>query len=610
MNPTPIGGDPGAQDTTRLMLTAVMMVTLYGVWSFFFAPKPDPTRYAADAGVLATDPAAPSDPSQPSPTQPTAPADPNAPAEPTLEAPPQPVGTPKLPEATFLVEGQVAGHKDNAVKTIEGGYQARITNQGGQIASFELPGYGDTHADIDPQLDGEHAKELPLYDLVNDDTPTGAMVALTARDGDVGLAERDSWEFIKREGHTVSLKRLTPAGVELVRTYQFDDGRFGFTHTLSMKNTTDAPKAVALDVTMHSLYGTGGGSMFAPNVMGDVAACRTAEDRFGFELGDLEDDGPGTAQGGVLYAAMSDQYFMKALLPEAADQAVGCRVTLYEPTVKERKDGSKQKGVALALQLPKTTLQPGEVKTFTQKGYFGPKQLQLLEQEGAQLDENIEFGIFGVLSKPILWLLIKLFDVTGNFGFAIILLTLIIKLLTFPLTQKSYTSMQQMKVLGPELKKLQEQYAHDRAALGQKQMDLYKEKGINPLAGCFPMLVQMPIWFALYRTLWNSVELYQKPFLGWITDLSQPDVFPWTGFAVLPFFVGALMLYQTTLSPPPQEQPQMKYVMWAMPIMFTLFMFSMPSGLSLYMITNSSLTMVQQLYIKRKFPAPEPEESK
>ena len=143
-------------------------------------------------------------------------------------------------------------------------------------------------------------------------------------------------------------------------------------------------------------------------------------------------------------------------------------------------------------------------------------------------------------------------------------------------------------------------------------MEMYKEKGINPMAGCFPMLVQMPIWFALYRTLWNSVELYQQPFFAWITDLSQPDVFPAFGFAFLPFVVGVLMLGQTLMQPPPQDQPQMKYVMWGMPIMFTFFMFGMPSGLSLYMITNSLLTVMQQLYIKKKFgeePAPKASES-
>jgi YidC/Oxa1 family membrane protein insertase len=219
---------------------------------------------------------------------------------------------------------------------------------------------------------------------------------------------------------------------------------------------------------------------------------------------------------------------------------------------------------------------------------------------GHGLEESVDFGWFGVLSRPMLWVLVKFFDFTGNFGIAIILLTLLMKALTFPLTQKSYVSMQQMKTVAPELKKLQEKYKNDRAALGQKQMDLYREKGINPMAGCFPMLVQMPIWFALYRTLWNSVELYQQPFMVGITDLSQPETLLF-GFPLLPILVGALMFFQTTLQPPPQDQPQMKYVMWGMPIMFTFFMLQMPSGLSLYMITNSVLTMAQQFYIKRKY---------
>ena len=137
--------------------------------------------------------------------------------------------------------------------------------------------------------------------------------------------------------------------------------------------------------------------------------------------------------------------------------------------------------------------------------------------------------------------------------------------------------------------------------LGQKTMELYREKGINPMAGCFPMIVQMPIWFALYRTLASAVELYQQPGFAWITDLTQADHSPLFGLPILPLIVGALMLAQTAIQPPPEDQPQMKYVMWGMPLMFTFFMMQTASGLSIYMITNSLLSMAQQLYIRRKY---------
>jgi YidC/Oxa1 family membrane protein insertase len=132
-------------------------------------------------------------------------------------------------------------------------------------------------------------------------------------------------------------------------------------------------------------------------------------------------------------------------------------------------------------------------------------------------------------------------------------------------------------------------------------MELYQGQGINPMAGCLPLLVQMPIWFALYRTLSQAVELYQQPFYFGIFDLTQPDMLLPFGLSFLPLVVGALMLWQTWLQPPPEDQPQMKYVMWGMPVMFTFLMLSMASGLSLYMITNSMLSMAQQYYIKRKY---------
>ena len=156
--------------------------------------------------------------------------------------------------------------------------------------------------------------------------------------------------------------------------------------------------------------------------------------------------------------------------------------------------------------------------------------------------------------------------------------------------------MQQMKKIAPEMKELQKKYSHDRAMLGQKQMELYREKGINPMAGCLPMLIQMPIWFALYQMLWNSVELYQQPFGLWIMDLTRPDP-----YYVLPVVMGVSMLIQQAFQPTMEDQPQMKYVMWAMPIFLTFIMLKLPAGLSLYIFTNNILTIFQQVYIKRRY---------
>jgi len=161
--------------------------------------------------------------------------------------------------------------------------------------------------------------------------------------------------------------------------------------------------------------------------------------------------------------------------------------------------------------------------------------------------------------------------------------------------------MQKVKKLKPQIDELQKKYGADRTAMSQKQMELYQKEHVNPLAGCLPVLITMPIWFALYRTLSQAVELYQQPFGIGIYDLTQPDHLLPFGISLLPLIVGGLMFFQTWLQPPPDDQPQMKYMMWFMPFMFTFMMLQMASGLSIYMIANSMTRMAQQFYIKRKY---------
>ena len=147
-----------------------------------------------------------------------------------------------------------------------------------------------------------------------------------------------------------------------------------------------------------------------------------------------------------------------------------------------------------------------------------------------------------------------------------------------------------MKELQPKIKELQTKYGHDRTLLGQKQMELYRAEGINPVAGCLPMLIQLPIWFAFFQMLRSSVELYDQPFYWWITDLTRPDQ-----YYVLPVLMGVSMLIRQFFTPTPADQPQMKYVMWAMPVFLTFIMLNMPCGLSLYILTNNLLTILQQI---------------
>jgi YidC/Oxa1 family membrane protein insertase len=427
-------------------------------------------------------------------------------------------------------------------------------------------------------------------------------LALRSRGGDVALAADAPYELVSESARAVVFERRTASGVRVTRTTTFDEKRFALTHEVVLKNDSPEKKSAVLDVVLTGVERAGErdeGGLMQPTPDALAGACKVADSRESFTSRDVEDEAE-VFEGRVKYAAIDRHYFLSAVL-FGDIQTERCAARPFTVEAQVEGETKKQYGFELVVEQAAIPLAPGEAKTLTYQAYTGPKQMGLLKEYGHELEENIDFGIFGVISRPMLWSLVYFHKHTGNFGIAVILLTLLMKVLTFPLTQKSYVGMQQMKKVAPQIKELQAKFGHDRALLGQKQMELYQAQGINPMAGCLPLLVQMPIWFALYRTLAQAVELYQQPFYFGIFDLTQPDMLLPFGLSFLPLVVGALMLWQTWLQPPPEDQPQMKYVLWGMPVMFTFLMLSMASGLSLYMITNSLLSMAQQYYIKRKY---------
>ena len=234
--------------------------------------------------------------------------------------------------------------------------------------------------------------------------------------------------------------------------------------------------------------------------------------------------------------------------------------------------------------------------------YAGPKDLDYLAAAApeAGLDGAVDFWIVGFLAQPMIFFLKLFHGVIPHWGVAIILLTILVKLLLLPLTHKSFQSMQAMQKLKPDMEELKKKYGTDKQKLNQEMMALYKRHKVNPLGGCLPLLLQMPIYIALYRSIYASVELYQAPLFGWIGDLSAPDP-----YYVLPILLGASMFLQQKLAPTAVDSRQARMMMYFMPIMFTVFMLFLPSGLVLYIFVNTLLTMVQQLMIKKKSEAPQ-----
>jgi YidC/Oxa1 family membrane protein insertase len=245
-----------------------------------------------------------------------------------------------------------------------------------------------------------------------------------------------------------------------------------------------------------------------------------------------------------------------------------------------------------------TTVAPGAEVVDSARLWVGPKLQNVLPDVADGLELTIDYGIFTVIAKPLFWTLDKLHGVVGNWGVAIILLTLLIKLAFYKLSEAQYRSMARMRKMQPRMAQLKERYGDDRQKMNAAMMELYKKEKINPLGGCLPMLVQIPVFIALYWVLLESVELRQAPFFGWIQDLSTRDP-----YFILPVLNGAVMWLTQKLSPTPGMDPIQKRIFQIMPIMFSVMFAFFPSGLVLYWLTNGALSLLQQTIITRRIDA-------
>ena len=241
--------------------------------------------------------------------------------------------------------------------------------------------------------------------------------------------------------------------------------------------------------------------------------------------------------------------------------------------------------------------------------FFGPKKLDLLRSVDTTLDTTVDFGWFTVIAYPLLKMMNWFYHVFGNYGVSIILLTIVVNIITYPLTYKSMKGMREMSRIQPQLQKLREKHKDDKEALNREMLSLMKSHGYNPMAGCWPILVQMPVFIALYRVLYSAVELYQAPFMLWMQDLSAKDP-----YYVTPVLMSLLMFLQQKMTPNTATDPTQAKMMQFMPLIFGLFMLTLPSGLTVYMLVNSLVGILRQYYLNKKFgitnvpatPAPKP----
>ena len=299
----------------------------------------------------------------------------------------------------------------------------------------------------------------------------------------------------------------------------------------------------------------------------------------------LDIDGPSTFKGG--WAAMIQHYFLASWVPGAEEN------NFYY---------TKQTGdnrYMLGLRSSAIDIKAGETAEFSRQLVLGPKLQHQLKEIAPGLELTVDYGFLTIIAEPLFWLLEFFFDFFGNWGWAIIFMTITVKLIFYKLSEASYRSMAKMRKAGPRLKALKERHGDDRQAMSKAMMEMYKKEKINPLGGCFPMLVQIPVFIALYWVLLESVEMRNAPFMLWLDNLSAKDP-----YFVLPLIMGASMFIQFKLNPAPMD-PIQKKVFQFMPIIFTVFFAFFPSGLVLYWVVNNILSIAQQYVITKRIEAGE-----
>lgn len=391
----------------------------------------------------------------------------------------------------------------------------------------------------------------------------------------------------------VNLSAKTASGISVVKTLVFHRGSYLIDERLQIANHSNSEiEPFAYFQLLRDGSPAVGDSKMVPTYTG--AAVFTQESKFRkVTFGDMDKskaDYPKHAKDG--WIAFVQHYFAAAWLPlgdiqrEFYARALGNG--LY----------------AIGVIVPAGKLAPGNSGTVDMRLYAGPQEQEKMAQLSPGLDLTVDYGWLTVIAAPLFWVLSAIHKWVGNWGAAIILLTIIIKLIFYPLSAASYKSMAKMRVMAPKLQRLKEQYGDDRQRMHQAMIEMYKTEKINPLGGCLPILVQIPVFISLYWVLLASVELRNAPFIWWIKDLSAQDP-----YYILPVLMGATMIIQTWLNPTPPDPVQAK-VMKIMPVVFSVFFFFFPAGLVLYWLVNNILSIAQQWHITRIIERSQPAHAK
>ncbi|MBN2718443.1 MAG: membrane protein insertase YidC [Deltaproteobacteria bacterium] len=472
-------------------------------------------------------------------------------------------------------------------------FRAEITTLGGALKSYSLKHDQYMHPPRDWSTGLKNA-DAPLehINLVTTNPKSKYWAAFPLRfhiyEGLDGLLPDADFEIVKNT-KTMALLRYEQADMPVVIYKKFEvakaDNPYQMWLTVRVFNKGDEtisfrPGVIQTGFQPEEEAESG---IFAPQPNLMVGTCYANGELFAEPWEEIEQTHIST---NVKFAGVGSNYFVSAMIPGDAKPTT-CRVSQEASRV-----------IRADLQWGELDVKPGKDVILKVKNYIGPKKVQILETVGGNVDKSVDYGWFAPICRFLLFVLFQLQAVVVNWGVAIILLTVMIKLLLIPLTNKSFKSSNAMKALKPEMDKLNEKYKDDPQEKQKAIMALYKSKGVNPLGGCLPMLLQMPIWFALFRMLRSSPELYRAPFFGWITDLSDADP-----YFITPLVMGGMMFVQQKMMPMTGDNAQAKMMLYFMPIMFTVMMAFLPSGLTLYILVNTVLSILHQWILQKRSEA-------
>lgn len=552
----------------RIFIAIALSFLIFLLWDFFFTPKTPPQKIAP-----ATEESQKEQEQQTVAKPFEQPA--QRPATVPSAVPVTPIAPAVQPARTITVETPL--------------YTAKISARDAAVTSFVLKKFRETVE-----------SGSPLKELVAPELPSGTVLAGFQNGSLPGLnnaifSVEQNVDTVQVTGKADKLNFtwVSPGGVVVEKQYVFSDDSYLVGLNLTVKNGSSQPIQDRMYLTLQqkkqtekSVYGFTGPSALIDNSLERV---------------DLDDiDEKNVFSGTIRWMAIEKRYFMSSIVANSPVEAA-MSVRLVGESLFENR-----------FVLAENTYRPGTQQTVGYDLFFGPKSLTLLRGFDNGLDKAINFGWFDFLAKPCLWLMNFFYNqLIPNYGVAIIILTLLTKGLLWPLGTKSYKSMSQMKKLQPLIQEIKEKYGSDRKKVNEETMKLYKTYKINPLGGCLPMVMQLPVFFALYRMLYEAIELRHAPFFGWINDLSAPDrlfrfdisiplMQPPYGIPVLTLVMGASMLLQQKMSPPMGDPTQAKMMM-LMPIVFTFIFINFSSGLVLYWLVNNIISMGQQYYITRKY---------